>query len=493
MNFDNLKSKKVFDFFSEISKIPRGSKKEKEISDWLVKFANDRNLEVYQDDYYNVIIKKEASLGYEKYSPLIIQGHIDMVWEKNENIKFDFEKEGIKLKIENGFLKADGTTLGADNGIAVAIALAILDTNEIKHPKLEILLTTDEEVSMTGAINVDVDLLKGNKMINIDTEEFGSIYVSSAGGATIEVLTNNDYITNIEKNEKIYEFKINGLNGGHSGADIHLGLANSIKIMIEMLYNLNSKYNINIVELDGGNKDNAIPRESKAIFTSIFDVDIIKTELNSYFKHIKEKYFKVDPNINYELKELEDSKKNYTLKYDFNSGCDLLEFYNKFPNGVIKMSDEINGLVQTSLNFGVLKTEIKDGRYTFVARALLRSSKLKELDELQEKIIEESSKYNYRSEKVPSFLPWEYRENSTLRNLASNVFKEIFNKEVEIKAIHAGLECGIFVNRMKNLDVISFGPNILGAHTPEERMEINSVELTWEYIVNILEKYNLED
>ena len=198
---------KVLGFFEEISKIPRGSGKEKQISDWLVKFAKDRNLEVYQDSVNNVIIKKEATKGYEKYAPLILQGHMDMVWEKNKDVDFDFEKEGIKLKIEDGYLKAKGTTLGADNGIAIAYGLAILDSDDIKHPKLEILITTDEEVSMTGAQNLDMSLLEGKKMINLDTEEVGKIYVSSAGGATIKLRSKVETV-NLDKEDKVYLIEI---------------------------------------------------------------------------------------------------------------------------------------------------------------------------------------------------------------------------------------------------------------------------------------------
>lgn len=489
MKISELKPNKVFYFFEEISKIPRGSGKEKQISDWLVNFAKERNLEVIQDEFHNVIIKKEATKGYEKYIPLILQGHIDMVWEKNKDVEFDFEKEGIRLKVEDDFLKAEGTTLGADNGIAVAIALAILDSNDLKHPALEVLFTSDEEVGMSGAINLNVDSLKGKKMINIDTEEFGAIYVSSAGGATIKLDSNLENYK-ISNAEKIYQVDILGLNGGHSGAEIHLKLGNSIKILITVLNQVRKDLDFRIISLDGGNKDNAIPREASVVFSSKSKIEDIILSIEKIFDDIKVEYEELDSKLHYKIVEIQNKEYKSISKEDTDK---ILNLYTEFPHGVISMSQKIEGLVQTSLNFGVLKTNIDNNRTNFNVRSLLRSSSLKELDELQERLILLSRKYDSHSEKVPSFMPWEYRENSTLRDLSKKVFKEFTGKEVEIMAIHAGLECGLFVNKIENLDVISMGPNIYGAHTPDERMEIKSVELIWEYIVKILESYNLVD
>lgn len=281
----------VFKYFEEISKIPRGSGKEKQISDWLVKFAKDRNLEVYQDSFHNVIIKKEASKGYENYKPLILQGHIDMVWEKNKTTDFDFETEGIKLKIEDGFLKAEGTTLGADNGIAVAMCLAILDSNEIVHPKLEILLTSDEEVGMSGAENVDISLLDGKKMINIDTEEVGKVYVSSAGGATVNVVSKLENLP-INEDENIFMLEILGLQGGHSGAEIHMPLGNSIKILADMLKTVLVAYEFNLILIDGGNKDNAIPREAIAYIATKATKEELKSLLDKFIEVQRAKFDK---------------------------------------------------------------------------------------------------------------------------------------------------------------------------------------------------------
>lgn len=477
----------VLGFFEEISKIPRGSGKEKQISDWLVKFAKDRNLEVHQDAFNNVIIKKEATKGYEKYETLILQGHMDMVWEKNKDVDFDFEKEGIKLKIEDGYLKAQGTTLGADNGIAIAYGLAILDSNEIAHPKLEVLITTDEEVAMTGAENLDMSLLEGKKMINLDTEEVGKIYVSSAGGATIKLRTKVETI-DLENDDKVYLIEITGLQGGHSGAEIHLNLGNSIKILSESLKHLNIKYDFELIEIDGGNKDNAIPREAHAYIATKSDLKELDELLASYIE-VKKTEFKNEPSLKYSIKEV---NKNGLRKISVRDTKKLIALYNEFPHGVRTMSKEIKDLVQTSLNFGVLKTEVEGNEKVFRINSLLRSSKIKELDELQDYLIELGEKYETYGEKVPSFYPWEYKEDSTLRKLSERVYKDKYGKEIEIKAIHAGLECGLFVNKMHDLDVISFGPDIFGAHTPDERMGLESVKITWDYLLEILKSYNLE-
>ena len=473
----------VLGFFEEISKIPRGSGKEKQISDWLVKFAKDRNLEVHQDAFNNVIIKKEATKGYEKYETLILQGHMDMVWEKNKDVDFDFEKEGIKLKIEDGYLKAQGTTLGADNGIAIAYGLAILDSNEIAHPKLEVLITTDEEVAMTGAENLDMSLLEGKKMINLDTEEVGKIYVSSAGGATIKLRTKVETI-DLENDDKVYLIEITGLQGGHSGAEIHLNLGNSIKILSESLKHLNIKYDFELIEIDGGNKDNAIPREAHAYIATKSDLKELDELLASYIE-VKKTEFKNEPSLKYSIKEV---NKNGLRKISVRDTKKLIALYNEFPHGVRTMSKEIKDLVQTSLNFGVLKTEVEGNEKVFRINSLLRSSKIKELDELQDYLIELGERYETYGEKVPSFYPWEYKEDSTLRKLSEKVYKNKYGKEIEIKAIHAGL----FVNKMHDLDVISFGPDIFGAHTPDERMGLESVKITWDYLLEILKSYNLE-
>ncbi|MFZ1300318.1 MAG: beta-Ala-His dipeptidase, partial [Leptotrichiaceae bacterium] len=266
MKTKGLYPERVFYFFEEISKIPRGSKKEEKISNWIVNFAKERNLNVFQDESLNVIIYKPATKGYEEFSPLIIQGHMDMVWEKNRDTVFDFETQGIDLIIENNVIKANKTTLGADNGIAVAYALALLDSNDIKHPALEILITTDEEAGMSGVSNLDPSLFNGHTLLNIDTEDYGEIYVSSAGGSRVKnvfELTKEKIETHT--NHHFFSIDVKGLKGGHSGTDIDKNLGNANKILGDILYHITKKYNFNIISLNGGDKMNAIPREAIAI------------------------------------------------------------------------------------------------------------------------------------------------------------------------------------------------------------------------------------
>ncbi len=480
----DLTPKKVFYFFEELSKIPRGSKKEEAVSSWLVNFANESGLEVFKDSFLNVIIKKAGSKGHENFSPLILQGHTDMVWEKNEETVFDFETQGIELLIDNGFLKANGTTLGADNGIAVAVALAILDSDDIIHPPIEAVFTADEEAGMSGVENIDTSILNGKTMLNIDTEEEGEIYVSSAGGARIQI------DLGIARDEKILNssdlsLKIKGLNGGHSGADIDKNLGNSIKILAFILSGLSKRFSYKLYDISGGDKTNAIPREAlSALNISETEKENFIKEANKLFTEIKADYTKTETNLTLEIIENSEINSAPISETDTKKIIDLLC---ELPNGVMINSTKIKDLVETSLSLGVLRTS----KNAITIEMLLRSSVNADLKALSEKLEDIAKIYNADFTADSSYPSWEYNENSELRKLFINAHKEIYNTEPQIKAIHAGLECGIFANKIKELDVISIGPNIFGAHTPEERMEIKSVEYTWKWILKALELYNI--
>ena len=482
----DLSPQKVFYFFEEISKIPRGSKKEKQISNWLVKFAKDRNLDVYQDSTLNVVIKKSGSKGYENYSPLILQGHMDMVWEKNSSTEFNFETEGIKLAVKDGFLKAVGTTLGADNGIAVAIILALLDSDEIIHPPLEAVITADEEAGMTGVENLDVSILKGKTMLNIDTEEEGEIYVSSAGGSRVQIDFNFKRENSILPDSKNIILEINGLNGGHSGSDIDKGLGNSIKILSFILSELSKKFRIRLYEINGGDKTNAIPRESFAVLNIVSeDYDNFVKESKVFFEEMKATYSKTEQNLTMEIKENADINKESFSESD---SVKLINLLCEIPSGVIANSEHIPGLVETSLSMGVLRT--CDNISSI--QLLLRSSVNSALRELENKLKDISKLYNAGFTVDSSYSSWEYREDSKLRELFIEAHEDLYKKTPKIKAIHAGLECGIFAGKIDGLDVISIGPNIYGAHTPEEKMEISSVEYTWKWVLKALELYKIK-
>ena len=496
MNIEKLYPEKVFYYFNEISKIPRGSKKEKQISDWLFNFAKKRKLEVIQDDAMNIFIKKKATQGYEEYSPLIIQGHMDMVWEKNKETKFDFETQGIELYVEDEFLKAKGTTLGADNGIAVAYALAILDSNDIVHPALEVIITTDEEDGMSGVNSIDYEIFDGRTLINIDTEEYGEVYVSSAGGARTSV----QFIFESKKLKpekySLISIEVKGLSGGHSGAEIHKNLGNSNKILAEVLYHLSRKYTLSLSYIEGGEKTNAIPREAIAYLGAELDKDSFEDFeklAKMAFKNILSDFKVSDKNPILEIKQItEDTLGEKPERITSSDTLNLITFLQKFPNGVLKMSEHINGLVETSINLGVIKTSKKSGTFEIRIQGLPRSSVNLSLKNLIDEITDLARKHEANIKIDSSYPSWEYKEDSKIRDLIVKSFEKLTGEKAKVKAIHAGLECGIFADNIENLDVVSIGPNIYGAHTPEERMDIKSVGATWDLLLKVLEDYNIK-
>lgn len=491
MSIEKLYPEKVFHYFAEISKIPRASKKEKEISDWLVKFAKEKKLKVIQDEHYNVIIKKKATEGYEDFSPLILQGHMDMVWEKNKDTEFDFSTQGIELVIDGDFLKANGTTLGADNGIAVAYALAILDSDDIKHPALEVVITTDEEDGMSGVVNLDFDEFDGKTLINLDTEEYGEVYVSSAGGTRTET----KFIFETKKIGNGYtpiSIEVKGLSGGHSGAEIHKNLGNSIKILSEVLYHLSKRYEMSLIHIDGGGKVNAIPREAVAEIAVKLDgdsIDELKKLAGLAFENILKDFKVSDKSPILAIEKIEEKNLGISLGDTLN----IINFLHEVPNGVLEMSKHIEGLVETSINIGFISTEIVDGNVKIRIKSLARSMANNPLNKLVEEITDLTRKHDANIKIAASNPSWEYKEDSKIRELIAKSFKEITGNEPVIKAIHAGLECGVFTQNIKGADVVSIGPNIYGAHTPEERMDIKSVGETWEWLLKILENYNIKE
>ena len=491
MNIEKLYPEKVFHYFAEISKIPRASKKEKQISDWLVKFAKERKLRVIQDEHNNVIIKKKATEGYEDFSPLILQGHMDMVWEKNKDTEFDFSTQGIELVIDGDFLKANGTTLGADNGIAIAYALAILDSDDIKHPALEVVITTDEEDGMSGVANLDFDEFDGKTLINLDTEEYGEVYVSSAGGTRTET----KFIFETKKIGNGYtpiSIEVKGLSGGHSGAEIHKNLGNSIKILSEVLYHLSKRYEMSLIHIDGGGKVNAIPREAVAEIAVKLDgdsIDEFKKLAELAFENILKDFKVSDKSPILAIEKIEEKNLGISLGDTLN----IINFLHEVPNGVLEMSKHIEGLVETSINIGFISTEIVDGNVKIRIKSLARSMANDPLNKLVEEITDLTRKHDANIKIAASNPSWEYKEDSKIRELIAKSFKEITGNEPVIKAIHAGLECGVFTQNIKGADVVSIGPNIYGAHTPEERMDIKSVDETWEWLLKILENYNIKE
>nr|WP_317356571.1 aminoacyl-histidine dipeptidase [uncultured Tyzzerella sp.] len=476
MEISNLKSFRVFHFFEEISKIPRPSFHEKAISEYLVKFAKERNLEVRVDDTFNVVIKKSATSGYENSKVVAIQGHTDMVCEKNKDVEHDFLKDPIKLIYDGDILKADKTTLGSDNGIAVAMALAILDSNDIPHPPIEAIFTACEESGMEGVNALDVSDLKANIFLNIDSDEEGIFTVGCAGGVKCDI----EIPVNFESNDKSsYCFGVYGLMGGHSGIDVNKGRANSNKLLARALNILSKDIDLSLNKIEGGAKDNAIPREAEAIISiNDKDLDLLQEKIKDLEKIYKIEYKNTDPNLHLKLEKVENQQKAL-CKDDFNK---ILTSLMILPNGVQTMSTEIENLVESSINLGVIKTNEDKIEIVASIRSALSSKKEFIMEQVELYLKSIGGSIIFRG----SYPAWEYNANSVIRDKCIKVYKEMYNKEPKLQIIHAGLECGLFSQKMPHLDLVSFGPNLYDIHTPDERASISSIDRTWQFLLNLL-------
>lgn len=471
----NTEPKEVFKWFYEISQVPRGSGNERAISDFLVKFAKDRNLEVHQDKAMNVIIKKPGTASYEKSPTVIIQGHMDMVCEKDASSNHDFLKDPIKFVVKGEMLYADKTTLGGDDGIAVAYALTVLDSKDIPHPPLEVLITTEEETGMGGAMALTDEHLQGTRLLNIDSEEEGVFLVSCAGGANIHVFFD---IKKEAAKGKFLKITVGGLLGGHSGIEINKQRANSIKLLGRILYNIKQNEKINIVEISGGSKHNAIAKDAHAVIAAENTEAVLKI-VEKMTADFKGEYRAVDKLLTVTANETQNpSGQMFTKELTLN----LIDFMASIPNGVQYMSMEIHGLVQTSLNNGVLE-EI-DGRIKFTTS--VRSSVKSALDEIVDILRIQAEHCGGEFKKVSEYPAWEYSPDSPVRDAAVNVYKKLNKKEPVITAIHAGLECGLLKKTLPNVDAVSFGPNLYDVHTPNEHMDIASVERVWKFLLAYL-------
>lgn len=475
----NLEPNKVFYFFEEIAAIPHGSRNTKAISDYLVNFAKERNLEFYQDEYNNVVIIKEASAGYEKADPVIIQGHMDMVCEKENGCDIDFEKDRLDLYVDGDFLKARGTTLGGDDGIAVAYALAIMDSPEIAHPRLEVVITVDEEIGMLGADSIDLSMLKGHKMLNIDSDEEGHFLTSCAGGMTVETSIPVSYITAEGLGAKL---KVTGLCGGHSGSEINKEHANANIVMGRVIKSLMDQMQFGLSNMEGGLKDNAIPRECTAdIVIEQADKELLESAVKKLDQAFKAEYSVADKDIKVEL-EFEDIVSKQVLS--FTSLTKVIFYLRNVPNGVQNMSQIMPGLVETSLNAGILKLTEEKLNVT----ASVRSSVSTRKDDLLDKLTMLAEFIGGEVNVSGDYPAWEYVNESDIRDTISDVYRELFDEEPVFEAIHAGLECGIISGKIDNLDCVSFGPDNFDIHTPNERLSISSTEKVWKLIIEFLKR-----
>ena len=473
---EHLEPKNVLSFFEDLCAIPHGSGNTKAISDYCVKFAEDRGLEVHQDSLNNVLIVKPATPGYEAAPTVIVQGHLDMVAEKTPESPINFLTDGLDLAIDGDFVYAKGTTLGGDDGIAVAMALAVLDSDNLEHPRLECLFTIDEETGMDGAVGFDASILQGKRLLNIDSEEEGILTVSCAGGAHAAVripMTANECALDAA------EIKISGLKGGHSGAEIDKGRANATITLGRVLQALVDELEVRLVSAEGGLKDNAIPLAARAVI-ALEDGKMARAqEICSQMQAtLRKEYAAADPDVTVTVTPGTVAGKALSL-HDTKRVCCFLGLY---PNGIESMSMDIPGLVQTSCNLGIFKVDETGLEGSGSVRSSIASRKqmlLRKIGLLAEGLdgtLCVSGEY-------PA---WEYRRESHLRDVMCQVYKQQYGKDMTVAAIHAGLECGLFCGKIPGLDAVSFGPNLYDIHTTSERMSISSVQRVYAYLCAVL-------
>ena len=474
----NLKEneKKVFQYFSDICKIPHGSGNMKQIANYCENFAQKNSLQYIRDNADNIIIFKNGQLGLENAEPIILQGHTDMVCQCEPEIDFDFETQGLEILRDGDFIKAKGTTLGGDNGIAVAYILAILASTDIPHPPIEAVFTVDEEIGLLGANALDTSVLKAKKMINLDSETDDVLTVSCAGGQDTTLFL--PFSTNT-KSGTVITITISGLLGGHSGVEIDKGRVNANILMGRILNHLSTICDFDIVSINGGTKCNAICSNCVAEILSNNPNTII-AELKKYNEilYLELKSRENGLQINHKTEE----KTVLCLKDDAKQN--LLNLLNIVPNGIMEMSNEIKGLVETSLNLGILKTDKDIVSLTFA----LRSNKKTAMKYLESRLISVAKSVNATYETSAFYPPWEYKEVSPLRELYKKCYKEQNGSDIKVEAIHAGLECAVFSSAIKNLDCISVGPNMFDVHTPKEKLSISSSVKTFNLLLEVLSK-----
>ncbi|MBQ7677968.1 MAG: aminoacyl-histidine dipeptidase, partial [Lachnospiraceae bacterium] len=467
---EGVKPERVFYYFEQLAGIPRPSHHEKAVSDYLVAFAKEHGLEYYQDGLFNVIIIKEASAGYEEREPLILQGHMDMVAERTPDCQKDMEKEGLELYIDGDFVKAKGTTLGADDGIAVAMALAILEDESLRHPRLEFVCTVCEEVGMGGAAGIDVSMLKGHTLLNIDSEGEGSCLASCAGGGLIKIslpLVREDL-----QGRRTFEIKVSGLKGGHSGMEIDKGRANANMLLARILRGVFSEFSFRLVDFHGGMKDNAIPREAVAVIAVAKEnIDRLKETVEQSAESVSRIFASADPDVKVTLRETNEGGRpvlrGMTRK--------ILALILSMPNGVIRMSDDMPGMVETSINLGILSMGDRSFNLSYAPRSSSKTAFKVMCDEMH--FIADHAGARY--ELVNTYPAWEFRRDSALRDKMCRIYKEMFGQDFKVESVHAGVECGLFAGKIEGLDAVAMGPDMFDIHTPQERLSIASTERTY--------------
>lgn len=472
-----LEPKQVWNNFADLNAVPRASKKEEEVIAFMKAFGEDLGLETHVDGVGNVVIRKPATKGMEDRKMVVLQSHLDMVHQKNNDTDFDFATQGIEMYVDGDWVKAKGTTLGADNGLGVAAIMTILQSDTIEHPALEALFTIDEETGMTGAKGLQSDFLKGEILLNLDTEEDDEIGIGCAGGVDLTA-TKSYSLIDASSDTRTYQIKVKGLQGGHSGMEIHKGLGNANKLLNRLLYIASEK--AALLEIDGGGLRNAIPREAMA------KVVVSEKEAKAFLENLKEEkenilseFKSMEPNIEVVIKKVEKAAKKVLAKDDF---AKLTRAIYATYNGVFRMSPDVDGLVETSSNLA--RIVFKDGNLR--TESLLRSSVESGKADLVNSI---GSAYELIEAKVElsgDYPGWQPNMDSQILKVMDDLYSKIFGEKANVAACHAGLECGIIGDHYPGMEMISFGPNILGAHSPDERASISSTQKFWKYLQEVL-------
>jgi dipeptidase D len=463
--------------FANLNAVPRPSKKEERVIQFMKEFGEKLNLPTVVDEVGNVIIKKPATKGMEDRVTIVLQSHLDMVHQKNAATQFDFNTQGIEMLVDGDWVKANGTTLGADNGIGVASIMALLESTTIPHPALEALFTIDEETGMTGALSLKGGLLDGEIMLNLDTEDDDELTIGCAGGVDVTAVGKYELVA--PKNNIAFSIAIKGLTGGHSGMDIHRGRGNANKIMNRLLWNLSKDLQIEIASIDGGSLRNAIPRESVAVITvSDANKEALKKQIKNFETIIKEEYHTTDPKLVVTIEDTDSPK--HVLQKDFQ--YKLVRSVYACPYGIYRMSPDIAGLVQTSNN--IARIIVKEGTYQI--QCLTRSSVDSEKIDLQDAITSTFELLGAEITATGSYPGWTPKPSAPIVKLMSDLYKERYHSEAKVSACHAGLECGILGTNYPDMQMISFGPNIKGAHSPDERVQISSVQKYWGFLLETL-------
>lgn len=476
---EGLKPASVFHFFEEICNIPHGSGNEKQLSDYLKRFAEERELFCIQDEWNNIIIIKEATVGYKKEEPIILQGHMDMVAVKKPDSRIDMEKEPLKLKKEGDYIYAENTSLGGDDGIAVAYALAILDAKDIPHPRLEVIITVDEERGLNGAKKIDLSMLQGKRMINLDNEEEGVLLTSCAGGARVKCTIP---VVKEKRKGSLVEIAVKGVAGGHSGTEIHKGGGNAIQILARVLDAMRQKTAMGLVDIEGGVADNAIPTNAVAyMWMPEEDMGNAIDVIHDVSIEIKEEYRKKEERLSIVMSEVGGQSMTCVKQNHMDR---VVAFLAAFPTGVQTMSADVEGLVESSLNMGMIQMEGKEITVTFSVRSSVESAK----DAIIRKLNAICTLAGARMEISGEYPGWAYKEDSPLRDKMIRIYEEMYGKKPKVEAIHAGLECGLISGKIPGLDCISCGPDMQDIHSINEKLCISSVQRVWEYLLEILKQ-----